>query len=136
MAFNEEHTHDHDHDHEINPDDYITLVDDEGNEELYQILLTFESEEFEKSKDYLSLNDYNVTYSGCKITATVNRLTDELVNLNYYKAAKVTADMTGAGTLEAYGDVSVMFTLEDKAYYEINWESGLPTSPIETEVAE
>ena len=34
----------HDHDHE-----YITLVDAEGNEELYQILLTFESEEFEKS---------------------------------------------------------------------------------------
>ena len=49
MTINDEHTHDHDHDHEINPDDYITLVDDEGNEELYQILLTFESEEFDKS---------------------------------------------------------------------------------------
>lgn len=30
-------------------DEYITLVDEEGNEELYQILLTFESEEYEKS---------------------------------------------------------------------------------------
>lgn len=37
-------THEHDHN-----DEYITLVDEEGNEELYQILLTFESEEFEKS---------------------------------------------------------------------------------------
>ena len=90
------------------------------------------SEEFETSKDYLTLNDYNVVYSGCKITATVNRLTDELVNLNYYKAAKVTADMTGAGTLEEYGDVSVMFTLEDKAYYEINWTNENPTSPLDT----
>lgn len=36
------HTHDNDH-------EYITLVDEDGNEELYQILLTFESEEFEKS---------------------------------------------------------------------------------------
>lgn len=36
--------HEHDHDAE-----YITLVDAEGNEELYEILLTFESEEFEKS---------------------------------------------------------------------------------------
>lgn len=125
---------------------YITIAFNDLTSEEAQDVLTkafdlrdkeelLASEEFEKSKDYLSLNDYNVVYSGCKITATVNRLTDELVNLNYYKAAKVTADMTGAGTLEAYGDVSVMFTLEDKAYYEINWESGLPTSPIETEVA-
>lgn len=36
----------HDHTHE---DEFITLVDPEGNEELYQILLTFESDEFEKS---------------------------------------------------------------------------------------
>lgn len=29
--------------------EYITLIDDEGNEELYQILITFESEEFDKN---------------------------------------------------------------------------------------
>ena len=126
---------------------YITIAFNDLTSEEVQDVLTkafdlrdkeelLASEEFEKSKDFLTLNDYDVVYSGCKITATVNRLTDELVNLNYYKAAKVTADMTGAGTLEAYGDVSVMFTLEDKSYYEINWESGLPTSPIETAVSE
>lgn len=90
------------------------------------------SEEFAKSKEYLVLNDYDVVYSGCKITATVDRLTNEITNINYYKAANVTAYMTGAGTLESYGDVSVMFTLEDKANYDITWESGLPTSPVET----
>ncbi|MBQ7116178.1 MAG: hypothetical protein IJN94_07170 [Clostridia bacterium] len=90
------------------------------------------SEEFAKSKEYLVLNNYDVVYSGCKITATVDRLTNEITNINYYKAANVTAYMTGAGTLESYGDVSVMFTLEDKANYDITWESGLPTSPVET----
>lgn len=45
MTINDEHNHDI----ELNPDEYITLVDAEGNEELYKILLTFESEEFEKS---------------------------------------------------------------------------------------
>lgn len=40
----ENHTHDHDHDHE-----HITILDEEGNEELFEILLTFESEDFEKS---------------------------------------------------------------------------------------
>jgi len=39
-----EHSHDHDHDHE-----YITVVDEEGNEDLYEILFTFESYDFEKS---------------------------------------------------------------------------------------
>ena len=90
------------------------------------------SEEFKKSADYLKLNDYDVTYSGCYITATVNRLTDELTNVYYYKAANVTAAMTGAGTLESYGDVSVLFKLEDKANFDVTWDSGYPTSPIET----
>lgn len=90
------------------------------------------SEEFAKTKDYLKLNDYDVVYSGCKITARVDRLTDQIKNINYYKAANVTAAVTGAGTLESYGDLSVMFILEDKADFNINWESGLPTSPVET----
>lgn len=90
------------------------------------------SEEFAKTANYLKLNDYDVVYSGCKITATVNRLTNELTNINYFKAANVTADMTAAGSLEKYGDVSVMFTLEDKANFDISWESGLPVSPLET----
>ncbi len=38
------------HEHDLTPEEeFITLVDEEGNEELYQILLTFESEEFENS---------------------------------------------------------------------------------------
>ena len=90
------------------------------------------SEEFAKTKEYLELNDYDVSYSGCKITARVDRLTDRITNINYYKAANVTAYMTGAGTLESYGEVIVMFTLEDKADFNINWETDLPTSPVET----
>ncbi|EFR31003.1 DUF1292 domain-containing protein [Eremococcus coleocola] len=35
---------DHNHDHE-----YITVVDEEGNEVLYEILFTFESPDFNKS---------------------------------------------------------------------------------------
>lgn len=43
------HDHDHDHNHAHDPEQFITLVDAEGNEELYEILLTFESEEHDKS---------------------------------------------------------------------------------------
>lgn len=38
-----EHNHDHD-DHE-----HITIVDEEGSETLYEILFTFDSEDFDKS---------------------------------------------------------------------------------------
>lgn len=94
------------------------------------------SAEFAKTNAYLKLNDYDVVYSGCTITATVNRFTDELTNVYYYKAANVTADMTGNGTLANYGDVSVMFKLEDKANFDITWENGYPTSPLATSNAQ
>ena len=44
MVHNHDHDHNHDHNHE-----YITILDEEGNESLYEILFTFESEDFNKS---------------------------------------------------------------------------------------
>lgn len=41
-----EHTHNHD-------EEYVTIIDEEGNEELYQILFTFDSEDFGKSYVFL-----------------------------------------------------------------------------------
>ncbi len=90
------------------------------------------SDEFAKTSTYLKFNEYDVSYKDCKITATVNRLTNEVTNINYYKAAAVTAYMTGVGTYEQYGDISVMFTLEDKSNFDLVWESELPVSPLET----
>ena len=90
------------------------------------------SEELAKTSAYLKLNDYSVGYSGCKITATVNRLTNEITNINYFKSANVVADMTASGTYEELGEVSVLFVLEDRANYDIRWETELPTSPLET----
>lgn len=41
-------TDEHNHEQE-KEQDYITIVDEQGNEELHEILLTFESEDFDKS---------------------------------------------------------------------------------------
>lgn len=38
---------------EDNQEDYVTLTDDEGNEVLYEVLLTFHSDEYDK--DYILL---------------------------------------------------------------------------------
>ncbi|MBV7389519.1 DUF1292 domain-containing protein [Enterococcus alishanensis] len=51
MAHEHNHDHDHDHSHEH---EMITLVDDEGNETLYEILLTIDGQE-EFKKNYVLL---------------------------------------------------------------------------------
>lgn len=130
---------------EVGDNYLITIAFNDLTEEESQKVLTkafdlrdkediLNSEEFKKTEAYLKLNGYDVSYSGCYITATVNRLTDELTEVNYFKAANVTADMTGLDTFEKYGDVSVMFTLEDKARFEINWDDGNPVSPLDTTI--
>ncbi len=119
----------------------ITFNDYEAGEDATALSKAFDlrdkdeilaSEEFAKTSPYLKLNDYAVGYTGCQITAKVNRYTDQVVNLNYYKAADVVVDMTGAGTYENLGDISVIFTLEDKANFDFVWESELPVSPLDT----
>lgn len=40
-------THNHEHGHEDHQ--HITVVDEDGNEQLYEVLFTFESEDFGKS---------------------------------------------------------------------------------------
>lgn len=45
-----EHTHNHDHEHEhMHDHDHITIIDEEGNEVLHDILFTFDSEDYGKS---------------------------------------------------------------------------------------
>lgn len=49
VANDHNHDHNHDHDHEDHKHEYITIIDEEGNEELYEILFTFDSDDFDKS---------------------------------------------------------------------------------------
>ncbi|MHC9001090.1 DUF1292 domain-containing protein [Enterococcus bulliens] len=49
-----EHTHDHNHDHNHEGHEHITLVDNEGNETLYEILLTIDGQE-EFGRNYVLL---------------------------------------------------------------------------------
>ena len=94
------------------------------------------SPELQKVAAYLTLDDYDVVYRGCRITATVDRLTDRITQLRYYKAADVTAYVTGADTFADYGELSVLLKLEDTVTYDVNWDSGLPVSPLDTTTAD
>lgn len=72
------HTHDHEHDHNHEPD-YITLVDENGNESLFQILITIDGQE-EFGKNYvvynlLSLKKMNKVLSMFWLTHLLRMLT-------------------------------------------------------------
>ena len=43
-----EHNHNHDHDHQ-HGHDHVTIIDEQGNEILHEILFTFDSEDYGKS---------------------------------------------------------------------------------------
>lgn len=48
----------HEHTHHEEDSQYVTLIDEEGNEALYEILFTFDSEDFNKS--YVLLYPYGI----------------------------------------------------------------------------
>lgn len=42
-------THDHNHEEDHHDHEHITIIDENGNEELYEILFTFDSDDYAKS---------------------------------------------------------------------------------------
>ena len=65
--------------------------------------------EFEKSSDYLKLNDYSSEYTGCKIELKVNVQTDEVNWIKVTRGSVVTATASFTGKLADKGDVTAKF---------------------------
>lgn len=69
------------HDHSLQEEGhYITLIDEEGNEDLYAIMLTFSSDEFEK--------DYVIVYPA-------NANLDEEVELSAFSYSEAEGGLEG-----------------------------------------
>ncbi len=88
--------------------------------------------EFAKVSAYAKFNDYTVEYSGCTISATVDRLTDTLQSVSYNKISKIAADVTGLSTFAEYGDMIVNFVLNDSTSFTFTWAQEYETSPLDT----
>lgn len=94
------------------------------------------SPEFAKMASYLELKDYTAEYSGCTITASVDRLTDTLTNVTYNKISNVTAQVTGLETFADYGDMTIDFVLKDTTSFNFVWTQNYETSPLDTSAAD
>ncbi|NMP36721.1 MAG: hypothetical protein GX051_01135 [Clostridiales bacterium] len=80
--------------------------------------------EFDKTKDYLTAKDYTAEYSGCTIKATVDATKDQVTKIEYYKAAKITSEVTPLGPIEGLkGDKQLVLNLEYKktTNFNLDW---------------
>ncbi len=87
-------------------------------------------EQFQSFTDNVTVSDYSTLYTGCSITATIFKGTDQVTNISYNKNVVVTSDVVFNGELASWGDATVKLTFtETKNYKDFVWEE--PTTEEE-----
>ncbi|HBL40661.1 MAG TPA: hypothetical protein DDY98_03460 [Ruminococcaceae bacterium] len=79
-------------------------------------------EELKKASDYLTYDgSYQAKYTGCTIYMEIDRVTDQVIKVEFNRSIEVTATVTGAGTLESVGTQELKFRVEGSDCYELDW---------------
>ncbi len=76
-----------------------------------------------RKENSFTINEASFVPFDCVITAVFNAATDELISLSYDKNMKVTASVTGEGSLAALGTQTLNFDCGSNMYYHFGWES-------------
>lgn len=129
----------------------VELVDNEENQYVYEMTITLKEgkeaaqnaydfdvdktkilETFVDYKNMLEVSDYDVSYAGCVIHATIDKETNRVLWLRYERDAHVEAAVNFTGTLSSLGETVVAFTLHDtQTFHDFVWEE--PASDAEEE---
>ena len=80
-------------------------------------------EELKKSDDYFTVEDYDVTFGECVITAVFDAATDEIQTLTYQMNMTVNTEITGVNDFESLGAVGLQFNCTDQMYYHFGWHT-------------
>lgn len=78
-------------------------------------------EQFKIAESYLKVNSFEIGFTPCKITASINAVTDEMTYVTYEKNMVITANVTFAGALAQYGTVIVEFPCTSSLTYNFGW---------------
>lgn len=78
-------------------------------------------EELAKMSDYLVLEDYDCVFTDNTIDFSAERLADEIDYANYTSNVQIIAHAEGVGTLESYGELTVLLTLKCTNNYTFDW---------------
>lgn len=78
--------------------------------------------EMKKASDYLTYDgSYQTKYTGCTVYMEIDRLTDQVIKVEFNRSIEVTATVTGVGTLESIGTQALTFRVEGSDRYEFDW---------------
>lgn len=77
---------------------------------------------FDVAKNYLTVNDFEIAFTPCKISAGFNAVNDQMTYATYEKNMVVTANVTFTGALEQYGEVVVEFPCTSSLTYNFGWK--------------
>ena len=80
-------------------------------------------DELKKSDSYFTVEDYDVTFGECVITAVFDAATDEIQTLTYQKNMTVTTEVTGTNDLATLGTLGLSFNCTDQMYYHFGWHT-------------
>ena len=78
--------------------------------------------EFETASRYMTVNSVKIGFNPCKITATINAVSDRMTYCTYDKNMVITANVTFTGPLSQYGDAVVVFPCTSQMTYSFGWE--------------
>ena len=79
-------------------------------------------QEMKKAADTLTYDGtYSAKYTGCTIYMEIDRLTDQVIKVEFNRNIEVTVSVTGVGTLESVGTQQVTFRVEGRDCYEFDW---------------
>lgn len=76
-----------------------------------------------RAENSFTISEVSFVPFDCVITATFNAATDELISLSYDKNLKVTATLTGEGSLAPLGTQTLNFDCGGNMYYRFGWAS-------------
>lgn len=78
--------------------------------------------EMDKAKSYIDYNGkYTAKYTGCSIYMEIDRLTDQVIKVEFRRNIEITASVTGLGTLADLGTAELSFVMAGNDCYEFDW---------------
>ena len=80
-------------------------------------------DELKKSGNYFTVEDYDISFGECVITAVFDAVTDEITSLTYQKNMTVTTEITGVNDFASLGTVGLSFNCTDQMYYHFGWHT-------------
>lgn len=79
--------------------------------------------EFDVAKNYMTVNDFEIAFAPCKISAGFNAVNDQMTYATYEKNMVITANVTFTGALAKYGEVVVEFPCTSSLTYNFGWKT-------------